>query len=91
MVIFQVDNYFVMAGFNSAGIAASGGAGKLLAEWIHEGRPSVNTWPVDVRRFSKYHNNKKFLRDRVSEIEGMHSGMLMNGKFNGMKSIDLYE
>ncbi|KAJ8041737.1 Pyruvate dehydrogenase phosphatase regulatory subunit, mitochondrial [Holothuria leucospilota] len=68
----EVDNYFVMAGFNSAGIAASGGAGKLLAEWIHEGRPSINTWPVDVRRFSKYHNNKKFLRDRVSEIEGLH-------------------
>ncbi|XP_071824604.1 pyruvate dehydrogenase phosphatase regulatory subunit, mitochondrial-like [Apostichopus japonicus] len=68
----EVDNYWVMAGFNSAGIATCGGAGKVLAEWLMEGRPPFNTWPVDIRRFTKYQNNKKFLIDRVSETEGGH-------------------
>jgi hypothetical protein len=30
----ELRNYFVCAGFNSAGIANSGGAGRLMAEWI---------------------------------------------------------
>jgi len=35
----EVRNYFVCAGFNSAGIANSGGAGRLMAEWIVGGEP----------------------------------------------------
>ena len=30
----ELRNYFVCAGFNSAGIANAGGAGRLIAEWI---------------------------------------------------------
>ena len=36
----ELRNFFVAAGFNSAGIANSGGAGRLIAEWIVGGEPA---------------------------------------------------
>src|SRR2546430_17585973 len=30
----ELDNYFVLAGFNSSGITFAGGAGLALAQWI---------------------------------------------------------
>jgi hypothetical protein len=47
----ELRNYFVCAGFNSAGIANSGGAGRLMAEWIVGGEPGTDLWDVDIRRF----------------------------------------
>ena len=44
--------YFVCAGFNSAGIANSGGAGKLVAQWIVDGEAPLDLWDVDIRRFA---------------------------------------
>ena len=41
----ELDNYFVLAGFNSSGIAFSGGAGKALAEWIVAGEPEPGPEP----------------------------------------------
>lgn len=68
----QVKGLFVSAGFNSVGIASAGGAGKYLAEWMVEGQPSVDLWSVDVRRFSGLSNNLPFLRERVTEVLGLH-------------------
>jgi hypothetical protein len=48
----ELRNYFVCAGFNSAGIANSGGAGRLIAEWIVGGEPSTDLWDVDIRRLA---------------------------------------
>ena len=67
--------YFVAAGMNSSGIASAGGAGKALAEWIVGGRPTMDLWPVDVRRFGRFHGNPAFLRDRVVETLGLHYAM----------------
>ncbi|MGB1207777.1 MAG: GcvT family protein [Paracoccaceae bacterium] len=36
------------------GIAQSGGAGKVLAEWITEGETEWDSWAVDPRRFTDY-------------------------------------
>jgi len=60
-------NYYVAAGMNGTGIAAAGGLGKYLTEWIIDGEPSVNMWPLDVHRFAELHNNRRFLKDRVAE------------------------
>ncbi len=46
-----VRGFFVAAGFNAYGIAAGGGAGRVLAEWIVEGQPSLDVWRMDVKRF----------------------------------------
>ncbi len=71
----EVRNYFVCAGFNSAGIANSGGAGRLMAEWIIGGEPSVDLWDVDIRRFAPFMGNRKLLAERTGETLGLHYAM----------------
>ncbi len=68
----EVRRYYVGAGFSSGGIAAAGGAGRALAEWIVEDRPPMDLWPADIRRFAPFHADRRFLRERVSEIVGVH-------------------
>ncbi len=67
--------YFVCAGFNSAGIANSGGAGKLVAQWIVDGEAPLDLWDVDVRRFAPFHANRRHLADRTVESLGLHYAM----------------
>ncbi len=68
----EVAGFFVGAGFNSVGIASAGGAGRALAEWIVEGSPTSDLTAVDVRRFAAFNGNVRWLRDRVSEVLGLH-------------------
>ena len=68
----EVKNYFVGAGFNAFGIAAAGGAGKALSEWILAGEPPLDLWVVDIRRFSKIHQNRDWVRNRTLELYGKH-------------------
>ncbi len=67
--------FFVGAGFNSMGIASAGGAGRALAEWIVNGEPTTDLWPVDLRRFDSHNANNTWLRDRVREVLGLHYAM----------------
>ncbi len=71
----ELRNYFVCAGFNSAGIANSGGAGRLMAEWIVGGEPSTDVWEVDIRRFGPFTGNRKALAERTGETLGLHYAM----------------
>jgi 4-methylaminobutanoate oxidase (formaldehyde-forming) len=71
----DLENYFVAAGFNSSGIAFAGGAGSALARWIVAGEPDLDLSPVDVRRFIPAQGNKRWLRQRVQEIVGLHFAM----------------
>ena len=68
----ELKNFYVAAGFNSIGIASGGGAGRALAEWIVQGEPTLDLWPVDIRRFARFHDNDRFLKERVSEVLGLH-------------------
>jgi 4-methylaminobutanoate oxidase (formaldehyde-forming) len=65
-------NFYIAAGFNSIGIASGGGAGRALAEWIVQGEPTLDLWPVDIRRFAAFHDDDGFLKARVSEVLGLH-------------------
>ncbi|MFI6504615.1 FAD-dependent oxidoreductase [Nonomuraea typhae] len=71
----EVRGFYVAAGFNSAGIASAGGAGRALAEWIVDGAPATDLWPADLRRFARWADNDTWLRDRVSETLGLHYAM----------------
>ena len=71
----ELAGYFVCAGFNSAGIANAGGAGKLVAEWIVNGDAPVDLWDVDIRRFAPFHANRRHLADRTVETLGLHYAM----------------
>jgi 4-methylaminobutanoate oxidase (formaldehyde-forming) len=70
----EMDNYYVASGF-LYGIAAGGGAGKMMAEWILDGEPSLNLWPLDIRRFGPHHNSKKAMYERAVELYGKHYTM----------------
>jgi 4-methylaminobutanoate oxidase (formaldehyde-forming) len=67
----EIDNFYVATGF-LYGIAAGGGAGKMIAEWMLEGRPSLDLWPLDVRRFSFHHTTQHFMGPRMVELYGHH-------------------
>ncbi|KAB1070286.1 GcvT family protein [Methylobacterium planeticum] len=66
---------YVAAGFNSAGIALGGGAGRALAEWLVAGEPTDDLWAVDIRRFARFNANPTWLHDRVKETLGLHYAM----------------
>jgi glycine/D-amino acid oxidase-like deaminating enzyme/glycine cleavage system aminomethyltransferase T len=63
---------YVCAGFNSAGIANAGGAGRLTAEWIAGGEAPMDLADVDIRRFADFQANGRFLRERTVESLGLH-------------------
>ncbi len=67
----ELDNAFVCTGF-TYGIAGGGGAGEMMAEWIVNGRPSLDLWPLDIRRFSFHHATKSFIYPRAVEIYGKY-------------------
>ena len=69
------ENFYAGCGFNSMGIASAGGAGKALAEWIVQGEPTLDLWPVDIRRFNQFNANENWLPDRIGEVLGMHYKM----------------
>ena len=69
------ENFYVGCGFNSMGIASAGGAGRALSEWIIQGEPTLDLWPVDIRRFNQFNANENWLPDRIAEVLGMHYKM----------------
>ncbi len=50
-------------------------AGKALAEWIVQGEPTLDLWPVDIRRFARFNANESWLPDRIGEVLGLHYKM----------------
>jgi 4-methylaminobutanoate oxidase (formaldehyde-forming) len=71
----ELRGFFVCAGFNSAGIANSGGAGRLTAEWVLAGQAPGDLWDVDIRRFGPFMSNRKSLAERTGETLGLHYAM----------------
>ncbi|MEO8106938.1 MAG: FAD-dependent oxidoreductase [Actinomycetes bacterium] len=67
----DIKGLFMACGFNSIGIQSSGGAGKVLADWIIDGRPPMDLWDVDVRRMMPFQNNATYLHDRTVETLGL--------------------
>jgi glycine cleavage system aminomethyltransferase T len=67
----EVRDLFLATGFNSVGIAASGGAGKVLAQWILDRRPPMDLADVDIRRVMPFQANRRYLRDRTVETLGL--------------------
>ena len=67
----EVRDLFVATGFNSVGIAASGGAGKVVAQWILDRRPPMDLSDVDVRRVMPFQANRRYLHDRTVETLGL--------------------
>ena len=73
-----LDNLMLATGF-LYGIAAGGGAGEMIAEWICEGRPSLDLWPLDNRRFGPHHGARAFMYPRAVEHYAHHYKMRYPG------------
>ena len=71
----EVSNLFICCGFNSIGIASSGGAGRVTAEWMINGYMNEDLYSLDIKRFQKFHSSKKFIMSRVTETLGDLYGM----------------
>lgn len=56
------------------GIAQGGGAGKLMADWIIEGRPQWDMWSCDPRRFTA-HADRAYCHARALETYGHEYAM----------------
>ncbi|MBV9523253.1 MAG: GcvT family protein, partial [Alphaproteobacteria bacterium] len=67
----ELKNLFIATGFNSVGIQSSGGAGKVLAEWIAQGHAPMDLWDVDIRRVMPFQGNRRYLHDRTVETLGL--------------------
>ncbi|HUS54648.1 MAG TPA: FAD-dependent oxidoreductase, partial [Thermohalobaculum sp.] len=61
------------------GIAAGGGAGEMIAEWVLEGRPSIDLWPLDNRRFGAHQGTRAFMYPRAVEHYAHHYKMRYPG------------
>ena len=79
----ELKGFYVGCGFNAFGIAAGGGAGKALAEWIAAGEPPMDLWPVDIRRFGSPHGDDGFVRARTLELYGKHYTIAWPGEEHG--------
>jgi sarcosine dehydrogenase len=62
----ELDNFYVACGFTS-GIAASGGAGRAMAQWILNGAPDLDLWAFDIRRFGYHHMSQRYIDERAVE------------------------
>lgn len=71
----RTEGLFVLAGFNSVGIASAGGVGKYAVEWLEGGEMPMDLWSVDVRRFAPLQNGRGYLMARASEVLGLHYQM----------------
>jgi sarcosine dehydrogenase len=47
----EVRGFYLGCGFNSSGIMYSGGCGEQLAHWIINGKPTLDMFNYDIRRF----------------------------------------
>ena len=67
----EVEGLFVACGFNSIGIQSSGGAGKVLADWICDGHAPMDLWDVDIRRTFPFQSKRPYLAERTTETLGL--------------------
>jgi 4-methylaminobutanoate oxidase (formaldehyde-forming) len=63
----EVTGLFVCAGFCAHGLAGAGGIGKVLAEWIVDGEPSLDLWHMDIRRFGPQYRSPAYTHARIKE------------------------
>jgi glycine cleavage system aminomethyltransferase T/glycine/D-amino acid oxidase-like deaminating enzyme len=63
----EVAGFFVGACFCAHGLAGAGGIGKVMAEWIVEGEPTLDLWEMDIRRFGTQYRSPSYTHARIKE------------------------
>lgn len=63
----EVKGFWAACGFCAHGVSGAGGVGKMMAEWMVEGEPSLDLWHMDLRR-AAHASGARYIRQRVDEI-----------------------
>ncbi len=63
----DVPGFWVAAGGCAHGLAGAGGIGKVMGEWIVDGRPEWDVWPLDLRRFGRQYASQAYTLARSYE------------------------
>lgn len=63
----SVGGFYVAAGFCAHGIAGAGGIGKVVAEWVVAGEPTMDLWHMDIKRFGANYQSPDFTLKRITE------------------------
>jgi 4-methylaminobutanoate oxidase (formaldehyde-forming) len=63
----DVRGFWLAAGGCAHGLAGAGGIGKVMGEWIADGRPEWDVWPLDHRRFGRQYRSRPYTLARSYE------------------------
>ncbi len=64
----QVKGVWIACGFCAHGVSGSGGVGRVLAEWIVEGKPSVDLSATDPDRFGDLAGDINFIESGATKV-----------------------
>jgi 4-methylaminobutanoate oxidase (formaldehyde-forming) len=64
----DLPGFWIASGFCAHGLAGAGGMGRLVAEWIVEGIPSLDVWEMDSRRFGAHYASREYTLARTVEV-----------------------
>ncbi|HEY9153039.1 MAG TPA: FAD-dependent oxidoreductase [Anaerolineales bacterium] len=62
-----VRGMWMAAGFSLNGYGGAGGVGKLMAEWIIGGEPTMDVYAYKATRFSNYYDDPQYACERTRE------------------------
>ena len=63
----DIAGFWVAAGGCAHGLAGAGGVGKVMGEWIVDGQPEWDVWPLDLRRFGRQYASTSYTLARSYE------------------------
>jgi 4-methylaminobutanoate oxidase (formaldehyde-forming) len=63
----DVRGFWIAAGGCAHGLAGAGGIGKVMGEWIVDGQPEWDVWPLHLRRFGRQYSSQAYTLARSYE------------------------
>jgi glycine cleavage system T protein len=91
----NLQNFYIAAGFNSTGFLTGPGIGSVMADWLVDGRPSIDLPEADPARVMRHETNRRFLEQRVTETldvaYDMHWPFLQRQSARPLRRSPLYE
>ncbi len=68
----EVRGFYIAAGFCAHGLAAAGGLGQTVAQWILAGEPDSDVWEMDIRRFGFHYRSPSYTVKQAREVYETH-------------------
>ncbi|GII89156.1 FAD-dependent oxidoreductase [Sphaerisporangium siamense] len=76
----SVAGLWVAAGFCVHGLAAAGGVGKVMAEWIVDGSPEYDVFGMDIRRFGSHARGSRWSRAKALDSYSKYYDVVYPGE-----------